>query len=314
MALQSSGPISIGNINTEFGFAATTPRSLSQLYRNGGIVGAGAPNVPTSGPISLSQFYGAANQFIFAITTNQTNLDLRAAALAAGWDGNAPLIATINNGIYVTSSATGTPALTISGSFPGGVSLTNNGYIIGMGGAGGGGGGDWWSLAANAGGAGGVALSVASPATINNTNTIAGGGGGGGGGGGKAYFASDGKTTNYTSASGAGGGGGRSGNTNSAGGFGAYRRWYGSNLGTTNNGYNGTLTAAGAGGTGAPTPQGGNGGAGGNWGTAGAAGAAGVDGGSTHAGGGAGAAGAAVAGNANITWVNTGTRLGAINT
>jgi hypothetical protein len=60
MALQGSGAISIGNLATEFG--GSTPHSLSEYYRGGGLVpntGTNA-NVPTSGQISLSQFYGAA--------------------------------------------------------------------------------------------------------------------------------------------------------------------------------------------------------------------------------------------------------------
>jgi len=71
MPLETSGTLSIGgsttnrSINLEFGRTATQTTAMSQLYRNGGIVGAGAPNVPTSGTISISQFYGAANNFTF---------------------------------------------------------------------------------------------------------------------------------------------------------------------------------------------------------------------------------------------------------
>ena len=59
MALPSSGPISLSMIQTEFGGA--NPISLSEYYKNGPYVLATdyAPNVPTSGPISLSNFYGA---------------------------------------------------------------------------------------------------------------------------------------------------------------------------------------------------------------------------------------------------------------
>lgn len=59
MTLQSSGPISIANIVTEFGGVA--PHSLNEYYRGGTYVPniSVNNNVPTSGTISLSNFYGA---------------------------------------------------------------------------------------------------------------------------------------------------------------------------------------------------------------------------------------------------------------
>jgi hypothetical protein len=61
MALPSSGPISLGAMATEFGDAQ--PNSLSEYYRNGALVkdymqGPGI-TIPTSGAVSLGQFYGA---------------------------------------------------------------------------------------------------------------------------------------------------------------------------------------------------------------------------------------------------------------
>lgn len=59
MTLPSSGPISLADIQTEFG--GSNPISLSEYYKSGLYVSAGAtaPNVPTSGLISISNFYGA---------------------------------------------------------------------------------------------------------------------------------------------------------------------------------------------------------------------------------------------------------------
>lgn len=57
MALPASGLITLAMIAAEFGGAA--PYSLSQYYRGGGRVTANNTLVPTSGPISLAQFYGA---------------------------------------------------------------------------------------------------------------------------------------------------------------------------------------------------------------------------------------------------------------
>lgn len=57
MALQGSGAISLANLQTEFG--GSHPISLSEYYRGGSYVGSTNTNVPTSGAISLSNFYGA---------------------------------------------------------------------------------------------------------------------------------------------------------------------------------------------------------------------------------------------------------------
>jgi hypothetical protein len=67
MALPSSGPISLSMIQTEFG--GSNPIALSEYYKNGPYVTATdyAPNVPTSGPIALSNFYGAQNNSLQTI-------------------------------------------------------------------------------------------------------------------------------------------------------------------------------------------------------------------------------------------------------
>lgn len=59
MTLQSSGAISLANIQTEFG--GSNPISLSEYYRNGAYVGSTNTSVPTSGTISMSQFYGTSS-------------------------------------------------------------------------------------------------------------------------------------------------------------------------------------------------------------------------------------------------------------
>lgn len=60
MALQTSGAISINDLVAEFG--GTAPHSLSEYYRGGALVPDTGTNsgVPTSGAISLTDFYGAA--------------------------------------------------------------------------------------------------------------------------------------------------------------------------------------------------------------------------------------------------------------
>ncbi len=61
MALPSSGVLTLNDIQTEFG--GTNPIDLSDYYRGGGLVPdtAGNAGIPTSGAISVSDFYGATN-------------------------------------------------------------------------------------------------------------------------------------------------------------------------------------------------------------------------------------------------------------
>lgn len=61
MTLQTSGAIALSQIQTELGGA--NPISLSEYYRNGAYTYANNTSVPTSGAISMSQFYGAVNGF-----------------------------------------------------------------------------------------------------------------------------------------------------------------------------------------------------------------------------------------------------------
>ena len=141
MALQTSGAITLAQIQTEFG--GSNPISLSEYYASGSYVPTGTSGtngaVPTSGTISLWNFYGtSAASWTGTISTNQTNLNLATWASANGWNGTSAATITINSGVYVYSTSTGTPGLT-TGSFPGGLTRINNGYIMGPGGTGGGG-------------------------------------------------------------------------------------------------------------------------------------------------------------------------------
>ncbi len=301
MTLPASGSISLGQVNTELGVSATATRSLGDSTTRTLF---GVP----SGAISLSQGYGKANQFAFTISANQTNADLRTLAVNAGWNQSTKVVATIGSGVYVSSNSTGTAGLTVTGSFPGGVELVNNGFIIGMGGSGGN--GQPTSGGGTSGSSGGIALAVSVAVSITNSGTIGGGGGGGGGGGsGYSYAGKD--ATNGRG--GGGGGGGRSSSAaNSAAGAG------GASSGSTWNypgsaGTAGTVSAAGSGGAGALGTATNNGGAGGGWGIAGTGGSAGSMSVYLWSPTSGGAAGGAVTGNTNITWVATGTRLGAIS-
>jgi len=283
--------LSFAQINTELGYSSTAQVSLNDSAVRT-LAGVGA----SPAQIAITNLSGKANTFPFTIASNTTNADLRTLALAAGWNGSAIPVATINSGVYVYSTSTGTPALTISGSFPAGVQLVNNGTILGCGGAGGTGANNGGTGSPGAGG--GLALSVSVAVSITNNATISGGGGGGGGSG--AYSNACGSTVG-----GGGGGGIGNGPAGSKGTVGSFTF-------TGSNGTAGTLTAPGVGV--ATSPWGHQGGTGGTGGAAGATGATGSSAycGVGRAGGSGGSGGGAVSGNANITWVATGTRLGSI--
>jgi hypothetical protein len=309
MTLPVSGAISFNDINVELGVAGATQASLGQAsYRTL----AGVP----SGAISMSDFYGKANEFSFSIASDTANVDLRAAALAAGWNETIKVKCTINSGVIVYSTSTGSYAMTISGSFPGGVELVNSGTILGRGGNGGNGGQGSSGNAGNNGASGtaaGPALFVSTAVSINNVNRIAGGGGGGGGGGAQGGGG----------CCGISGGGGGGGIGTSAGGSGSTVTGGCSGLvARSQDGGGGSLTSNGGGGSGSANGPftAGTGGSGGGYGSSGSNGGGGSGGseescgsGTAYSGGSGGAAGAAVVGDSNITWIATGTRNGNIS-
>ena len=115
------------------------------------------------------------------------------------WDGNQPAAITIADGVYIYSDDANdlkVPGMIIE-DFPEGLTLINNGFIMGRGGNGG--------LYGAEGQSGGDAIEITGDAgaiTIENSNGGIGGGGGGGGG------------SNTGSGGGGGAGGGRGGGTN----------------------------------------------------------------------------------------------------
>ena len=276
------GPAVDENVDTDVFASITTYSSYDA------IVAAGLSVVP------IENFDGIVGAFNLNITSNQaTPIDLRSLAVSAGWNQSDFVAANISSGVIISSNTTASPAMTVSGSFPNGVKVTNNGFILGMGGAGG--------NMDNPGNAGGTAISVSSALTIQNNGTIAGGGGGGGAGSTWSWNGINRSTP---------GSAGSSGLTQSQGGVnGAVINGAPSSDSNADGSYDtpGASQNFGWGGR-ASSP----GGKGGTWGVAGDTGG-GVDGAYDGSGYAGGAAGAAVVGNSNVTWEVVGTRLGPIS-
>lgn len=214
MALQSSGSISASQIRTEFQGSGTW--RINAHYRAGARVpdSASNANIPTSGEISFSDFYGAANQI---------SLDSVATPVVInGFNSLKEIIVSdyissggtleISSGWWVWSDNTNVAAMTID--IP--CTIINNGNIIGRGGDGGGA-----VQSINGGPAIKINSGVTNVTITNNSGSyIAGGGGGGGGaggggaGGGNGSRAGrfDGLTPSYTPNGGSLGQSGGSGN------------------------------------------------------------------------------------------------------
>jgi hypothetical protein len=163
--------ISLGDVNVELGRSATAEISMNDaaLRALAGVA---------SGAIGMSSLQGKANAFAHTISSNQQELNLYTYLVGQGWNTTSAVQLTIANGVYIWSDNTSVAALNTGGLYPGGLTIVNNGFIIGKGGSGGG------VNPANGSvvlpGAGGPAITLTAAATINNTNGYIGGGGGGG--------------------------------------------------------------------------------------------------------------------------------------
>lgn len=278
-----SGQIGLSDVNVELGFPSTTSINMNQsdVRTLAGVGGSGTV-------ISMNNLRGKSNRVAVGITlsSNTTNYNIynnRGGTYSAG---KTDVTVTINSGVVVYSTSTGTYAMDTGTGWASGdtITIVNSGVILGKGGNGGGGGSSYGE-GGGPGNAAGPALRAQFALSVNNLNRISGGGGGGGGG-----------NANQSAAGGGGGGGIGEGS-----GGGAGSQAGGSPAG---NGQSGTLTANGGGGGGGFQPGDGSGQGGGSGGSYGSSG--------SSSGGSGGAAGAAVAGNSYITWINTGTRNGAI--
>jgi hypothetical protein len=171
MALPSTGPISLSQVNTELGNSTGATISLGDAEVRG-LAGR------ATGAIALGALRGKSAQFTHVITSHQQELDLHAYLQGQGWDGTRQVEVTVAAGIYIWSDTSAKPALDMGGAFPGGLTLVNRGLIMGKGGDGGYQRADRTSSVAPT--SGGPAIVLTGPITIDNSSGYIGGGGGGG--------------------------------------------------------------------------------------------------------------------------------------
>ena len=154
MAIPSSGAISLQTIATEFG--GSTPHSLSEYYAGGGLVPAGTSGtygaVPSSGAISIQNFYGTSNISYMAATGGTIT----------------------TSGSYKIHTFTGNGTFTVTSAGSGQAEAGQVEYLIIAGGASGG-----WDLGGG-GGAGGYRTATASSVTAQAYAVTVGAGGAGG--------------------------------------------------------------------------------------------------------------------------------------
>jgi hypothetical protein len=271
MPLPSSGQITLDEMHVEAGGSTTTEGAVNDADIRS-LIGAasGGPN------LAFTDWYGASGAvpitINITISSNTNNYNLWNSKGGTYSAGNTTVNVTINSGVIIGSTSTGTYAFDTGTGWSSGdvINITNNGTIKGRGGNGSDGSSiinpsqpSQYATTPSSGGTGGPAFRGQFACTVTNNGSVYGGGGGGGGGGGRYYF-SRGKIDLYLNDKGNGGGGGAgvNGGTGGAAGLGG--------LGQAIDGSNGTATAGGAGGAV------GNGGVGGNGGGLGSNGATGT--------------------------------------
>ena len=134
MPLQNSGAISLSQIASEFN--DSQPHSLNEFYAGGsaGVTSGGAPNVPSSGEISLDDFYGAANQVTVTLS-NSTNQNA-ASLFGSSYSSSIPKVLIIPSGVEVGATSLSNYALTVPSGMGGTLNIQNAGTISGAGGDG----------------------------------------------------------------------------------------------------------------------------------------------------------------------------------
>ncbi len=175
MAIAASGAVSFSDLRTEFSGASAI--SFSDLYRGGTLVKGNAGNntatnlaasVPTSGAINFTNFRSTAKGWRKTFASGATNQNA-STIFGSDYGVNYPKEIVINAGVTLGATSTSEEALEISTGGIGSITVTNNGTLIGAGGA--------------AGADGGDAFEAFVSCTFVNNGTVQAGGGGGGGSG-----------------------------------------------------------------------------------------------------------------------------------
>jgi hypothetical protein len=91
MAIVSEGTVSLADIQTEFG--GESPTSISEYYRDGAYTTSNNTNVPTSGEISISDFYGAS-----LVTSGTVTFDTAGSHSWTVPSGTTSVTVTVNGG------------------------------------------------------------------------------------------------------------------------------------------------------------------------------------------------------------------------
>jgi len=248
MALPTSGPLSLNQIHIEAGGTSGTTASINDADIR---VLIGKASGAT---MSFSEWYGASSSTTINITisSNTNNYNLWNSKGGTYSAGNTTINVTINSGVTIGSTSTGTYAFDTGTGWSSGdvINITNNGTIKGRGGNGGAGGSVVYNSTTTQGsngGTGGNAFRGQFACTVTNNGSVYGGGGGGGGGGAtwSTGFKSN-AALGFTQ-SGSGGGGGAGVTSSSGGGAGSASGGQNGNF-TGAVGSGGTATAGGAGG------------------------------------------------------------------
>lgn len=195
MTLPPSGPLTLQQINGEFGLGSNLGAYRGVTW----YTDSGSSGTFSASNLGINQFYGkraTSPKYELTVTENTQQMDVWSWAKARGWDGNSQLVITVPAGIYIWSDNIGTAAMTFNAIYPQGVTIINNGFIMGKGGSGT---DQRYDAGGHNGEAGGPAISVvAAGVSVQNNSYIGGGGGAGGSAGG-------------VGASGGGAGGGKGG-------------------------------------------------------------------------------------------------------
>jgi hypothetical protein len=264
-------------------------------------------------------------RILVTVSADTNNFNLFTAAGSPTYPAN--VICTINGGVTIGATSSAGTAFSVTSSWHSltTISIVNNGNILSVGGTGGNGGSAPHPAGAgNPGGNGGDCINAPRAVTITNNGNIWAGGGGGGGGAGRSVTTTFPPCTALGQYEGGGGGGGQGFGTSPGGSFGTSAGEEFCN--TRANGGSGNTGGPGGGGSGennscaANNYFAGNGASGGTWGNAGATGGTGsgtlsadmCGGNSFPAGGAPGSAGRYIVGNANVTWLVNGSRLGGV--